>query len=354
MLAPLASTVQEDESRASRASYNPALAPGKGIRAQRLKDLLLEKEMRNDISTAEFALKLDMPRVEPGARADGKDAGSSASAPFSSMAMTPRGVIDYEKIAEKLEKSLELIDRRQGRLAAAVARTARGESGTGSSTPRSIGEESTLRVTKRLNDTRVELQNVLSRVRQSMSGPTKGDDAGSSTTASGAGSASMAGASAAATGGEDGDRPLNPLTVFVREDGTVDWDGAFQSGKELAKYSGEVFQRLQGESPGEEAHAPKVSTSLATIDASPGMQVLQQFLRELESELRSAEDERDKYVDFAWMSGCVWGGGWPRSTQTTGQRAFSFTLHPTDPHHHHNATTGSWNCTRHCGSKAWR
>lgn len=296
LLAPLASTVQEDESRASRASYNPALAPGKGIRAQRLKDLLLEKEMRNDISTAEFALKLDMPRMEPGVRADGKDAGSSASAPFSSMAMTPRGVIDYEKIAEKLEKSLELIDRREGRLAAAVARTARGESGTGSSMPRSIGEESTLRVTKRLNDTRAELQNVLSRVRQSMSGPPKGDDAGSSTTASGAASASMAGASAAATGGEDGDRPLNPLTVFVREDGTVDWDGAFQSGKELAKYSGEVFQRLQGESPGEEAHAPKVSTSLATIDASPGMQVLQQFLRELESELRSAEDERDKYV----------------------------------------------------------
>lgn len=95
---------------------------------------------------------------------------------------------------------------------------------------------------------------------------------------------------------EEGDRPLNPFTVFVREDGTVDWDGAFQSGKELAKYSGEVFERLQGKSPGEEESPPKASTSLAAIDASPGMQVLQQFLQQLESELRSAEDERDKYV----------------------------------------------------------
>jgi len=247
--------------------------------------------------------------VEPGARADGKEGGSggvAGGAPFSSMARTPRGVIDYEKIAEKLEKSLELIDRRQGRLAAAVARMGRGDSGTGSA-PRSIGEESTLRVTKRLNETRVELKNVLLRVRQSMSGA-KGEDAGSSTSASGSTSVAVTDANAAATGGEDGDRPVNPLTVFVREDGTVDWDGAFQSGKELAKYSGEVFQRLQGESPGEEAPAPKASSSLATIDASPGMQVLQQFLRELESELQSAEDERDKYVVGMWN--CVLVGGW--------------------------------------------
>jgi hypothetical protein len=33
-------------------------------------------------------------------------------------------------------------------------------------------------------------------------------------------------------GGEgDGSAPLNPFTVFVREDGTVDWDGVIESGK---------------------------------------------------------------------------------------------------------------------------
>lgn len=296
------STVQQDEARASRAGNNPALAPGKAIRAQRLKDLLLEKELRNDISTAEFALNLDIARIEPrggDGKASGAGGGKGSGVPYSSK-MTPRGVIDYEKIAEKLEKSLELVDRRQGRLAAAVGWGARagGDADGSTAGPRSIGEESTLRVTKRLSETRAELKNVLLRVRASMAGPSSG-----SAKMGEGGGMSGGGASATAAVGagpvlaeEEGDRPLNPFTVFVREDGTVDWDGAFQSGKELAKYSGEVFERLQGKSPGEEESPPKASTSLAAIDASPGMQVLQQFLQQLESELRSAEDERDKYV----------------------------------------------------------
>ncbi|KAM3573360.1 hypothetical protein VYU27_004660 [Nannochloropsis oceanica] len=303
-ISPLhSSTVQQDEARASRAGNNPALAPGKAIRAQRLKDLLLEKELRNDISTAEFALNLDIARIEPRS-ADGKagdaGAGKGSGASYSSK-MRPRGVIDYEKIAEKLEKSLELVDRRQGRMAAAVGWGARagGDTEGTKAEPRSIGEESTLRVTKRLSETRSELQNVLWRVRASMVGTNSGN------TKIGEGSGTPGGATSAAevgagttTAGEEGERPMNPFTVFVREDGTVDWDGAFQSGKELAKYSGEVFERLQGKSPGEEETPPKASTSLATIDATPGMQVLQQFLQQLESGLRSAEDERDKILEL--------------------------------------------------------
>lgn len=70
------------------------VGPGRpGKRAQRLKDLLLDKELRNDISTAEFALKLDVPKKEQGA-------GGEA------------GYIDYEKLAERLEKNLQLLDRR--------------------------------------------------------------------------------------------------------------------------------------------------------------------------------------------------------------------------------------------------
>jgi hypothetical protein len=264
--------------------------------------LLLEKELRNDISTAEFALNLDIARIEPRSadgKASGAGGGKGSGASYSSK-MRPRGVIDYEKIAEKLEKSLELVDRRQGRMAAAVGWGARtgGDTEGNNAEPRSIGEESTLRVTKRLSETRGELQNVLWRVRASMVGTNSGSakiGEGSGMTGGAASATAVVGAETTPAG-EEGDRPMNPFTVFVREDGTVDWDGAFQSGKELAKYSGEVFERLQGKSPGEEEMPPKASTSLATIDATPGMQVLQQFLQQLESELRSAEDERDKYV----------------------------------------------------------
>lgn len=307
-------TVQEDETRGTRVGSNPALTPGKGIRAQRLKDLLLEKELRNDISTAEFALRLDVPRVESeavDAKVSKSGVGEGRKTPYTPK-LKPRGVIDYEKIAEKLEKSLELIDRRQERLSAAVSRDSR-LSGNSEGDPASgthfVGEEAALRVTRRLSETRTELQNVLFRVRASMASAandgggkfTSGGGGGSSSSSKGGnsssafvGAASGTAAAGGVPGGEESERSLNPLTVFVREDGTVDWDGAFQSGKELAKYSGEVLERLQGKSPGEEAPPAKASTSLATIDSSPGMQLLQRYLQELESELRAAEDERDK------------------------------------------------------------
>lgn len=274
----LYSTVKEQTATSNKTPRN---VPGKGIRAQRLKDLLLEKELRSDISTAEFALRLDVPRPQPREAA----ANATTESVYSSTMMTAGGVIDYEKIAEKLEKSLELIDRRQGRIAAW------GAAGSASS----VGEESTLRLTKRLNETRAELKSVLIRVRQSMAGsaPSSSSTSGSSKSA-----ANAATAGAEKEGAEDGERNLNPFTVFVREDGTVDWDGAIQSGKELAKFSGEVLTRLQGKSPGQEAPAPKVSSGLAAIDASPGIQQLNRFLLELEGELRAAEGERNKILEL--------------------------------------------------------
>jgi hypothetical protein len=41
------------------------------------------------------------------------------------------------------------------------------------------------------------------------------------------------------------------LNVFVREDGTIDWDGAIASGKEVAKFGTELFERLNGKGEAE-------------------------------------------------------------------------------------------------------
>jgi hypothetical protein len=115
-------------SRAVKDDLGFVSSPGNrlaGKRAQRLKDLLLDKELQNEINTAEFALKLDLPQPETGG-------------------------IDYEKLADKLEKSLELLDRRQSRI-----------SGMGA-------EQAVLDLTKRLEETKGELENVLGRVRESM------------------------------------------------------------------------------------------------------------------------------------------------------------------------------------------
>lgn len=116
-------------------------------------------------------------------------------------------------------------------------------------------------------------------------------------------------------GGEGG--PLNPFTVFVREDGTVDWDGAIQSGKDFAKFSSELLGRLQGKSPeGDEAEGAAVveregggggglagesegaardpRAALAAIDASPAIAKLLDLVVDLEQQLKAAETERDR------------------------------------------------------------
>ncbi|CAN0323018.1 unnamed protein product, partial [Phaeothamnion confervicola] len=36
--------------------------------------------------------------------------------------------------------------------------------------------------------------------------------------------------------------------LFVREDGTVDWDGAIQSGRDVARFGQELWDRINGES----------------------------------------------------------------------------------------------------------
>ena len=40
------------------------------------------------------------------------------------------------------------------------------------------------------------------------------------------------------------------LPILVREDGTVDWDGAWSSSKEVARFGGELWERLNGKAEG--------------------------------------------------------------------------------------------------------
>ncbi len=271
---------QEPSPSVSDAASSPSPLYRKGVRAQRLKDLVLEKEMRNDISTAEFALTLDVPRVEVTAAV----ALNSSVSGLPPLMMTPGGVIDYERIAEKLEKNLELIDRRQQvrwlQQGAAAAGKAQGAGGKSPAVDGVHGEESTLRLARRLNETRGELNSVLQRVRQSMAG------GGSKL----AGAAATQAAVAAAENATAAAR--NPFTVFVREDGTVDWDGAIQSGKDLVG-------RLQGKSPDEEhSPAPKPSASLAAIDASPAIRQLNEDLAELKRQLVRAQADQDRIAEL--------------------------------------------------------
>jgi hypothetical protein len=45
------------------------------------------------------------------------------------------------------------------------------------------------------------------------------------------------------------DMKVPEFGLFVREDGTVDWDGAIQSGREVAKFGKELWERINGQDP---------------------------------------------------------------------------------------------------------
>ena len=242
--------------------------PGSGsrmARAQRLKDLLLEKELRSEIATAEFALTLDISPEEA-----------------EELTNPTEGAIDYERLAEKLEKGLALIKRRQNRSGA--------------------GEIMTSQLTLRLNQTKAELEDVLTRVKRSMSGETEAvlikplvvkEDASSASTTTPATSSSGSSSSL-----------NNPLTELVREDGSVEWDKAIEKGKDFAKFSNDLWERLSGKSPDKVegshggGHGEPVSkpVNFTAIDNSPAIRQLATILDDLEEELKSTEKERDRCV----------------------------------------------------------
>jgi len=242
-------------------------------RAQRLKDLLLEKELRSEIETAEFALTLNLSPEEAEELSNPTD-----------------GAIDYEKLAEKLEKGLALIKRRQSRTSGA-------------------GEIMTSQLTLRLNETKGELEDVLRRVKGSMKGedgdikPVDGQDSAVPNPIANAAAGAVAVAGSAATSPAPA---VNPLTDLMREDGSVDVDKAIEKGKDFAKFSGDLWERLSGKSPSkaEGQHAEHSSHSesapkpvnFTAIDNDPAIRQLASILEDLEEELAQSEKERDRWV----------------------------------------------------------
>lgn len=96
--------------------------------------------------------------------------------------------------------------------------------------------------------------------------------------------------------------------LYVRDDGTVDWEGALQDRAALRKFGGAVWARINGQTPddlGEEtadetslkgenenvnggAHQPKPAVT-AKIEDTPAIQNARKKLVKLKSELKEKE-----------------------------------------------------------------
>lgn len=198
-------------------------------RVQRIKDISLTKLILNDLTAAEFALKVEDKKEE--------------------------SKIDYEMIFSNLERSIESVSKRKS----------------------AFNDD----LPGRLSAIRNEIGLVLDRQRENQteyatSKPTsplinvtkftKLEQVGSSKI-------------------KDIKDTLPSLRVFVREDGTVDWEEALASGKEVAKFGTELWERLNGKE--EKEGLPSVAELLGQVAVK---QLETVSIQQLRDEVNAAKD----------------------------------------------------------------
>lgn len=99
-------------------------------------------------------------------------------------------------------------------------------------------------------------------------------------------------------------------SLYVRDDGTVDWDGALQDREALKKFGSVVWSRINGQDPEmadengevEAAHAPTKAVT-AKIEETEAIREKRDQLDKLVDELQKMEEEHTKLLNSALSEG---------------------------------------------------
>ncbi|CAM9276618.1 unnamed protein product [Ascophyllum nodosum] len=279
-------------------------------RGQKLRALNWVKQVRNDLTSAEFALNLNAFRIDPGWSADER---AAAAGVVDGVANGGRGgggdtmsKIDYDRIAERLE---------------AILRTLK--AGRPLSLLETISQEELLELNERLEANLAKIKKITQAEGGRSPGaasdappPSKGGNDG---IAAGGGEQEDVG-SWSASGGilDDVKGGINvkvpEFDLFVRDDGTVDWDGAIQSGREVARFGQELWDRINGQNPNEEGglvgsgvHGTEKPPKEVPED-SPVMVALNAVGAELEDRLDQFQKELDALRADARAQEATWQG----------------------------------------------
>ena len=160
-------------------------------RIQKLKNVSLQKEVMKDITAAEFATRVEVKI-------------NSAK-------------INYSALLLRLDKNLDIL------------------------TKKGVGDNASL--LSRIKSTKKDLITKLDSVKQSSSADLSID---------GIQNTDITSNEKEEIDIAEGVKELREsLRVFVREDGSVDWDGAIASGREVAKFGAELWERLNGKDESE-------------------------------------------------------------------------------------------------------
>ena len=161
-------------------------------RVRRIKELTNQKDVLNDLTAAEFALS-----VEPKGNVDMR--------------------IDYEMLIRRLENSLRVLQ----------------------NVP-VVDEE----LVARLKSAKGKLADALEQFKRSKQLST----ATSTSTNKAVIASKLREETDRVEAEESQEESRERQRIFLREDGTIDWDGALASGREVAKFGTELFERLNGKS----------------------------------------------------------------------------------------------------------
>jgi len=201
-------------------------------RVQRIKDLSLQKDILRDVTASEFALRVEVSTPDP---QDSTSESKTAAA------------IDYEKLISKLDDNLDILSRRPELNNLTPYSYGSQPIVTNSAikpSPPSIdidvdgynSNNLTARILRIKEDLLLVSQNQPPKhIVNFLSEPTSEVQPGTSTTTTSSSSSSPSTSS-----------PKRRLRILVREDGTVDWDGALAGGKEVARFGAELWERLNG------------------------------------------------------------------------------------------------------------
>ena len=203
-------------------------------RVRRIKELTSQKDVLNDLTAAEFALS-----VEPKGNVDMR--------------------IDYEMLIRRLENSLRVLQ------SAPV-----------------VDEE----LVARLKSAKANLAEALDQFKKSKQLSTSPS---TSSTNKAFITAKLKEETDRVEAEESQEDSRERQRIFLREDGTIDWDGAIASGREVAKFGTELFERLNGKS-GKEG-LPSLGELLSQAQERPPEN--EETLR-LASVVASAKESLDK------------------------------------------------------------
>ncbi|CAN0302885.1 unnamed protein product [Ectocarpus fasciculatus] len=221
-------------------------------RGQRLRAVNWVKQVRNELTSAEFALNLNgatrgsstgggggTPPAING-QSTGPRAPSASAAPA-----TPgsKSEIDFETIAERLEASLRAL-----------------QAGRPLSLLEAVSPDELREITARLKVNLTKIKKITQAEGRSRDGTGGGDSAGARSAGEAGGEEGSSWRDAGGILGEmkEGinvnlkDVKVPEFDLFVRDDGTVDWDGAIQSGREVARFGQELWDRINGQNPDDE------------------------------------------------------------------------------------------------------